>query len=176
MSHCPPDLDIFSAYSYSASARNYVLTVILLVAVIAQFVLTTAYCGQIYKFTLLTQLSETIHFELAMNSTAAVTDTLLAACMMWLLRRSRSGIHRTDSLLNRLVVYTVGSGFVIAFWAIVALIGAAVAPHSLIYLSADLCFPKRMHLFEISCYMTDLEIPVYFNCMMALFVIRFSAF
>ncbi|KAL5508765.1 hypothetical protein ACEPAG_4744 [Sanghuangporus baumii] len=139
------------------SDRNRILTAILLVAVLAQFVLTIAYCGQIYNIALMTQLSQKVHFELAMNCTAAFTDTFLAVSMMCLIRKARSGIHRTDSLINRLVVYTVASGFVIAFWALVALIGAATAPHSLIYLSADLCFPK-----------------LYFNCMLALLNARLS--
>ena len=77
-----------------------------------------------------------------MNCITVFTDSLLAVVIIWLLWRSRSGIKKTDSVVNRLIMYTIGSGLVTALWTVVALIGAEVAPQTFIYLLVDLVIPK----------------------------------
>ncbi|KAL5520653.1 hypothetical protein ACEPAF_2654 [Sanghuangporus sanghuang] len=62
--------------------------------------------------------------------------------MIWLLWNSRPGVKRTDTIVNRLIAYAIGSGLVTALWVIVALIAAQVKPHSFVYLLVDLVLPK----------------------------------
>ncbi|KAF9519014.1 hypothetical protein BS47DRAFT_1388434 [Hydnum rufescens UP504] len=40
----------------------------------------------------------------------AVSDVAIATCMCILLRRRRTGFQRTDSIINRMVLYTIGTG------------------------------------------------------------------
>ncbi|OCB90408.1 hypothetical protein A7U60_g2419 [Sanghuangporus baumii] len=133
---------LFVRRAWYLSDKNRILLGILCADVLAQFVVTTIYYGQIYHLTLWTQFTEVVHTELIMNCISAITDTFLGVVLVWLLWKNRSGVKRTDSLVTRLVLYTVGSGLVTAIWTFVALIGARVAPNSLIYLLADLIFPK----------------------------------
>ncbi|KAL5478257.1 hypothetical protein ACEPAI_2441 [Sanghuangporus weigelae] len=132
------------------SNQNWKLTGILFALVMVQLVLTATYCVNLVKMSLMKELVRLTHFEIVMNSSAVFADIPLAISMIWLLKKNRSGVRRTDSIVNRLVRLTIGSGLVTALWAIVAVIGASASPHSLISLSADLIFPK-----------------LYFNCMMA---------
>ncbi|KAL5478277.1 hypothetical protein ACEPAI_2461 [Sanghuangporus weigelae] len=132
------------------SSKNNILAGVLSAAVLAQFSLTLTYYGQVINLNRIAQLDDAIHTELAMTGVAVFTDTLLAVVLIWLLRKARSGFRRSDSIVNRLVMYIVGSSLVTAMCVIVALISAAVAPHSFIYLLADLVIPK-----------------LYFNCMLA---------
>ena len=125
------------------SKRNVILTGVLLFFVVGQFVMNMTYTGLIWKSEQLTDLSRYLDMELALNCVIAFTDTLLAGVLIWLLWQSRSGFHRSDSIINRLVAYTVGSGFVTSVWMIFAVIAVAVAPNSLIYAIAVLCLPKR---------------------------------
>ncbi|KAL5478260.1 hypothetical protein ACEPAI_2444 [Sanghuangporus weigelae] len=141
---------IFVRRAWILSNRNRVLTGVLSIAVIGQFAATTTYYGQIYHFNLLTQFVEVVHMELILNCVLTFTDMLIAVSLIWLLRKSRSGIGRTDSVINRLVTYTIGSGFVTGLWTMSALIAAQVVTDSLIYLLIALVFPK-----------------LYFNCMLA---------
>lgn len=100
-----------------------------------------------YNFNEVKQLNQIVVTEVAMNSTMAFTDTLLASVLVWYLWKGRSGFKRTDSIINRLVMYTVGTGLLTSFWMIVALISAELAPRSFIYLVADLTLPKRKFSF-----------------------------
>ncbi|KAL5514827.1 hypothetical protein ACEPAG_2143 [Sanghuangporus baumii] len=133
---------LFVRRAWYLSNKNRILLGILCADVLAQFVVTTTYYGQIYHFTLWTQFTEVVHTELIMNCICTFTDTFLSAVVVRLLWKNRSGIKRTDSLVTRLVLYMIGSGLVTVIWTLVALIGARVAPNSLIYLMADLIFPK----------------------------------
>ncbi|KAL5478258.1 hypothetical protein ACEPAI_2442 [Sanghuangporus weigelae] len=132
------------------SGRNRLLTGILFVLVLSQLALTMTCSGIILNKALLRQAATLGRFEIIMNTSAVFVDMLLALSMIWFLRKNRSGVRRTDSIVNRIVMLTIGSGLVTALWAIIAVVSAAVAPRSLIYLSSDLIFPK-----------------LYFNCMMA---------
>ncbi|KAL5514910.1 hypothetical protein ACEPAG_2226 [Sanghuangporus baumii] len=148
---------IFVRRAWYVSKKNKAITAVLCIAILAQFAITTAYYGQIYGATIVTQLTEAVHTELAMNYIVVCTDALLAGVLVWLLYRSRSGVKRTDSIVNRVIMYTIGSGLVPAIWAIVAAIGAQVSPRSVIYLLVDLVIPK-----------------LYFNCMLASLNVRSS--
>ena len=45
-----------------------------------------------------------------MDVTIATVDIVLGTMLAYLLSRSRSGFRNTDSMINRLIVYTVASG------------------------------------------------------------------
>ena len=134
---------LFQSDVYEVSQKNRILTGILCADVLTQFVIAVVYYARIYNLSSWTQFSDVVHTEFAMNCISAFTDTLLGVVVVWLLWRSRSGIRRTDSLINRLVMYMVGSGLVTSIFTVLALVSARVAPNSLIYLLADLVFPKR---------------------------------
>ena len=104
------------------------------------------YYARVISFTRIAQLDEAIRIELAMTGVAVFTDTLLAVILIWLLRKARSGFRRSDSVVNRLVMYIVGSSLITAICVVAALISAAVAPHALVYLLFDLVIPKRRFL------------------------------
>ncbi|KAL5514828.1 hypothetical protein ACEPAG_2144 [Sanghuangporus baumii] len=133
---------LFVRRAWYLSNKNKILLGILCADILTQFVVATIYYGQIYHLTSWTQFTKVVHTELAMNCISVFTDTFLGVVVVWLLWKNRSGVKRTDSLVTRLVLYMIGSGLVTAIWTFVALIGARVAPNSLIYLMADLIFPK----------------------------------
>ena len=125
------------------SNKNRVLVGVFSTAVLGQFVATVVYFGQMNNFNEVKQLNQIVVTEVAMKSTMAFTDSLLASVLVWYLWKGRSGFKRTDSIINRLVMYTIGTGLLTSFWMIAALISAELSPHSFIYLVADLTLPKR---------------------------------
>ena len=124
------------------SKKNLVLTGVLTIAVLGQLVMNLFYVGMIYNERNLLLLSKHLSVEIVLNCVIAFTDTLLSVVVIWLLRNSRCGFQRTDSIINRLVLYTIGTGLVTSVWMIIALIASSIAPHSLIYALADLTLPK----------------------------------
>ena len=154
------------------SNKNRVVTGSLIPAVLSQFVVKLVFYGRIYHFTQVFQLFGVVHLELALNYVVAVADAYIALVLVWLLWQGRSGIKKTDSVINRLVMYTVSSSLITAVWEVAAVIGAEVAPHSFIYLMADMVLPKRQFTPLCTLGMALLTIStVYFNCMLASFVL-----
>ncbi|OCB91615.1 hypothetical protein A7U60_g1114 [Sanghuangporus baumii] len=133
------------------SSKNRILTGALSIAVLAQFAVTMAYFTRIVSVSELPMIDNAIPMQLAASVAAQFTDTYLAVVLVWLLRKARSGFRRSDSIVQRLVTYTIGSSLVTAICASFALISAAVAPHSFIYLLGDFLLAK-----------------LYFNCLHAL--------
>ena len=112
-----------------------------------------SYFGTIANFKLATQLSGVVNMELALNCVTLFTDTSIAAVLMFLLWRSRSGAgcKRTNTLLKRLIAYTIGTGLVTGLWTVVAVIGVSVKPDSFIYLLVDLVITKcKLHNYSPS--------------------------
>ena len=46
----------------------------------------------------------------ARNAAATVTDVLLTSILVYSLHKSRTGIKRTDSMINVLIMYAVNTG------------------------------------------------------------------
>ncbi|OCB91626.1 hypothetical protein A7U60_g1125 [Sanghuangporus baumii] len=132
------------------SDRNRILTGFMSAAVLAQFTVTMACYVEMFNITRFSQLYEIVHLELAFTCVAVFADTFLAAALIWLLWKARSGLRSSDSLVNRLVVYIVGSSLVTVLCMVIAVVSAIVAPHSFIYMTADTIIPK-----------------LYFNCLLA---------
>ncbi|OCB91624.1 hypothetical protein A7U60_g1123 [Sanghuangporus baumii] len=132
------------------SSKNRARTGALSVIVLAQFAVSLAYSIRIASIEENVPLAGAVPLQIASAAVATITDTCLAVTIVWLLRRARSGVRRTDSIVNRLVTYTIGSSLVTAICALFSLISAVIAPHSLIYIIGDFLLPK-----------------LYFNCLLA---------
>ncbi|KAI5115183.1 hypothetical protein M0805_006471 [Coniferiporia weirii] len=124
------------------SNRNFILTGVLAAFVLGQFAATTVYFAQVYHLPEISELTTVIRTERAMNSIVAITDIAIATVIVFLLRSLRSGVKQTDSLISRLVLYTVSSGLITSIVALEALITAVVLPKTFIYLISDLVIPK----------------------------------
>ncbi|KAJ7507868.1 hypothetical protein B0H11DRAFT_147767 [Mycena galericulata] len=68
-------------------------------------------------------------------SLAVVTDVLIAATLSYYLHTSRSGLARTDSLINRLLVYTINNGILTSAFDIITLFQVTAEAHNLIFLA-----------------------------------------
>ncbi|KAI0773045.1 hypothetical protein BD413DRAFT_311019 [Trametes elegans] len=64
---------------------------------------------------------------------ACVTDVTLASILVLVLRRSRTGSKRTDSVLDILIKYTINTGVLTSFCSVLAFLFAVIFPGNLIY-------------------------------------------
>ncbi|KZV95508.1 hypothetical protein EXIGLDRAFT_610535, partial [Exidia glandulosa HHB12029] len=62
----------------------------------------------------------------------AVSDVLIAAFLCTALMRARSGYRSTDKLLDKLVAFTIGSGFLTSIIAICEAITVRTTQHALV--------------------------------------------
>ncbi|OCB91620.1 hypothetical protein A7U60_g1119 [Sanghuangporus baumii] len=148
---------IFIHRAWCLSDKNRILAGALSVAVLTQLALGIACVARIANVADITLLDKAVPLELALAAITVITDTFLAAVLIWLLWKARSGLRRSDSVVNHLVTYIVASSLVTVICSLVGLIGAAVAPRSFIYLLTGLIISK-----------------LYFNCLLALLNARSS--
>ena len=79
----------------------------------------------------------------ALFATAILADTVLALTLSFLLRRRKSKFDKTNSLLNRIMIYAIGTGLITSVFGLVALITSIVTPMDPIYFAIGEVMPKR---------------------------------
>lgn len=87
----------------------------------------------------LDKLSNLMYLNFASGTTS---DLSVALVLCFLLRRSRTGFSRTDSLISVLMLYTVNTGLIVALDAFLGLITYIVMPHNFVFLGFYLLLSK----------------------------------
>lgn len=127
----------------SSKAIAWILSVMVLV----QYVIVMVYFGDMIHITSPFQLITKINLSSGANGVIAATDILIAAVLVALLRSKRSVFKRTNSMLNKLIVYTISSGAVTALCSIATLVTTQLFPETFIYFTLDLMMAKRAFAF-----------------------------
>ena len=105
------------------SNKNKLLTGFLVLLVCGQAVAPAIFSNQIYHITSALQLQNYYTTELAMISVVTVTDTILAVALAGLLYKRRTGFAKSDTILRRLAIYSIGTGLITGLWCTIGLIG-----------------------------------------------------
>ncbi|PAV15820.1 hypothetical protein PNOK_0867800 [Pyrrhoderma noxium] len=124
----------FSLRIWRLSEKNILLTGFVYIWVIAQFVITIVYFSQAIYFDLFSQLLEIKTLTRSINVISATADAVIAGVLVYLLRRSRTGYRRSERMIVRLIRFTVGTGAVTGFIAIICLIMNLVFPLTFYYI------------------------------------------
>ncbi|KAI0749391.1 hypothetical protein C8Q80DRAFT_1269277 [Daedaleopsis nitida] len=111
-----------------------------LLAIMGLFVLVTwAFAIVLFIKTVTTQtVAEYIALaplDIAMSVMAASTDVLLCGAMVFLLSTSRTGTQGADRLINKLMLYTVNTGLLTSFFAILSIITVATLPTTSLFIA-----------------------------------------
>ncbi|KAI0749972.1 hypothetical protein C8Q80DRAFT_1164904 [Daedaleopsis nitida] len=68
------------------------------------------------------------------NAASTVSDLFITAVLIYTLRKSRTGIKRTDSMIATLILYAISTGLVTGLYNGVCFLTSVILPHDLIYL------------------------------------------
>jgi len=77
--------------------------------------------------------SELKSLSMAVNALAAAGDVLIAAILCAMLQKSRTGFKRSDTMINKLILFTMNTGLITSICAVASLISIIAAPTTLIY-------------------------------------------
>ena len=69
-----------------------------------------------------------------MNIFGAAADVAIAATLIYLLQTSRTGFQRSDTIINRLILFSLNTGLLTGVDAIMSLVMISLFPNSLIYI------------------------------------------
>jgi len=87
----------------------------------------------------LDSLSNLMYLNFAAGTSS---DLSVALALCWLLRGSRTGFQRTDSLIRVLMMYTVNTGLIVALDAAAGMFAYVFMPHNFIFLGFYLLLSK----------------------------------
>ena len=75
-----------------------------------------------YNLRLFAQLSALFTLEKVLNVFGVVSDFAIAGSLIFYLQRSRTGFKRSESIVNKLIIFSINTGAVTSLCAIMALI------------------------------------------------------
>ncbi len=70
----------------------------------------------------------------ALNVLSAASDVIIAIVLVHLLRKQRTGYRKTNSMINRLILFTLNTGGICGLCAILTLVFNIVYPDTYIYM------------------------------------------
>ncbi|OCB85117.1 hypothetical protein A7U60_g7742 [Sanghuangporus baumii] len=152
------------------SEKNMFLVIILFAMSVAQFVTNALYYTKGSNLTVIT-LSSIAWLSKLVNSLSAGTDVSIAAVLIYLLHRSRTGFKRSETLINKLIFFTINTSALTSIVAVFSVIFVTVYPDALIYVAFYVNISKSAFSFFVLGYsilLTVFEIrEVYTNTFFA---------
>ncbi|KAA1470133.1 hypothetical protein DENSPDRAFT_879477 [Dentipellis sp. KUC8613] len=120
---------------FTLSNKNYFFVVPVMIMVIAQFVAYLVYVTKALQMdTFVPQLATLKNLTLSINAITAATDVAIAAILCSLLHGSRTGFRRSDTMINKLMLWTVNTGLLTSVDAALALATHAALPSTFVYI------------------------------------------
>ncbi|KAL5533583.1 hypothetical protein ACEPAG_43 [Sanghuangporus baumii] len=123
------------------SDRNLILTA---------FAFNIVFAAKLFSAQSFFDISKFSWLMLTGNATAAAADLWNAIPLCYFLRRGKSGLRKTDTMIKKLMIYIVGTGLLTSMVALTCFITYVAMPRSMISVATYSCVS-----------------PLYFNAMLA---------
>ncbi|KAJ7065239.1 hypothetical protein C8F01DRAFT_736225 [Mycena amicta] len=124
------------------SNGNAWLTGAALILILGEFGCVLAFVGLSLRLHTFVELTELKLLSVTVNALAAAGDVLIAATLCKLLHSSRTGFHRSDTMIRKLMVWAVNTGLVTSLCAIASLVSITVAGNTFIYILFFFCMGR----------------------------------
>lgn len=127
---------------WKLSKRNWFLS-----GFIVALILATTGCGIAWvviaiQFNSYTELLTINPLTITINALSTAVDVIIAATLCYLLNQSRTGFKRSDTIINKLMLFVVNTGVLTTMCAVSSLICLVAAPRTLIYASFYFCIGR----------------------------------
>ncbi|KJA15403.1 hypothetical protein HYPSUDRAFT_194341 [Hypholoma sublateritium FD-334 SS-4] len=115
--------------------------------IILLFIFSTAGCGTAWviismQFQTYEQLLSISPLTITINALSTFVDVTIAVSLVYLLNQARTGFKKSDTIINKLIVFVVNTGVLTTCCAIAALICLVASPNSLLYASFYFCIGR----------------------------------
>ncbi|KAI9465013.1 hypothetical protein BJY52DRAFT_1209854 [Lactarius psammicola] len=137
----------FSQASILVSRGNYLVTGLIISMALAQFATAVVYTLKTFHLHV-GQADQIKTIGSAALSLGVVTDVFTAASLSYFLHKMRTGFKRSDTLINRLIIYSVNTGALTSVFSAAVLASYNLMPSNLIYITLYFVLTK---LFANSC-------------------------
>ncbi|KAH9080266.1 hypothetical protein EDB83DRAFT_2513186 [Lactarius deliciosus] len=137
----------FGMRVWKFSRGNYLVTGLIISMAVAQFATAIVYTLRTFHL-LVAQADQIKTIGSAALSLGMVTDVFTAASLSYFLHKMRTGFKRSDTLINRLIIYSVNTGALTSVFSAAVLASYNLMPSNLIYIALYFVLSK---LFANSC-------------------------
>jgi len=127
---------------WRCSNHSKLLTGVIVLFVIAEFVTILMATAWSFQWKTYERLVGLRHFNVGVNAITVAGDSLIAASLCFFLHRSRTGLSRSDTMIDKLILFTVGTGLLPSICAIFSLIFLLVAKRTFIFIGFFFCIGR----------------------------------
>ncbi|KAJ3755985.1 hypothetical protein EV360DRAFT_85381 [Lentinula raphanica] len=125
------------------SKKNHVLAVVIMLIVLAQTACGTAWVIISLQLQTFQQLLGISGLTLSINALSTAADVIIAASLCFLLMQSKTGFKHSDTLINRLIVFSVNTGLATSICAVASLVSVRILTTAVDSpLTSAICFPS----------------------------------
>jgi len=124
----------FARRVWVLSKKNWILTGLVASLILAEFVIVMIYAIKGVKFTKLIDLGNLKALSISVNALAAAGDVLIAIILCWMLQTSRTGFKTSDTMITKLIAFTINTGALTSVCAIASLITITALPAAFVYI------------------------------------------
>ncbi|TDL21609.1 hypothetical protein BD410DRAFT_789355 [Rickenella mellea] len=123
----------FTRRVYIMSQNKYIL-VILLVLTAIHFALGVYFTARAFIYHNFADYLHLVWVPSVGVGSAAVADLIIATSMCYFLRKTRTGFGRTDTLITKLMMYSINTGLLTSIFATVSVILYGTMPNNLVWM------------------------------------------
>ncbi|KAJ6566476.1 hypothetical protein B0H19DRAFT_1137918 [Mycena capillaripes] len=134
-----------SFYAYRVwrmSKRNLFLTGLILALVVATGACGTAWVVLALQADTYQRLLRISPLTISINALSTAADVIITSTLCFMLYRTRPTSLRTETMVNRLILFTINTGLLTSLCAVASLISLIVSPSTLIYASFYFCIGR----------------------------------
>ncbi|KAJ3786408.1 hypothetical protein GGU10DRAFT_173579 [Lentinula aff. detonsa] len=124
------------------SKKNHVLAVVIMSIVLAQTACGTAWVIISLQLSTFQQLLDISGLTVSINALSSAADVIIAASLCFLLTQSRTGFKHSDTLINKLILFSVNTGLATSICAVASLVSLIASPDSLLYAPFYFCIGR----------------------------------
>ncbi|KAJ7162569.1 hypothetical protein C8R43DRAFT_301230 [Mycena crocata] len=117
------------------SNRNIALTAVTASLVLAEFGCSVVFTIQSLQLETWEQLSQLKGLSMSVNVLGAFADFVIAIILVLYLRRSRTGFKKSDTMITKLIMFSVSTGLLTSVCALASLVSILVWSHTLVYVA-----------------------------------------
>jgi len=132
----------FTCRVWAVSHKNKPLCAILAMAVLTRFGLLNAMGVQTWIKQTLHGLTEVLWLLTLGLAFSMCTDVAITTSLIWYLHKSRTGVRKTNSLINRLIIYSMTTALLPCIFDVIVVICIGTMPNNLIWAGIHLILTK----------------------------------
>ncbi|KAG9309796.1 hypothetical protein JVU11DRAFT_10172 [Chiua virens] len=127
---------------YRLSNKSLLATGSVMILVVGEFVLVLVYAYKALHLATFVELTTLKPISMAVNAVAAAGDVLIAIFLCFMLQRSRTGFRRSDTMINKLILFSINTGLLTSICAVASLISIAASSDTFIYIAFYFCLGR----------------------------------